>query len=489
MHISTDKSRISGLTFKSVSNVRFAISHSERTDLCEASYLLKPEDRLENKIVFGGGREDEIAALFIERDTGLSRQAKRSGASPFWEGVAVLPAVEDFDSVSSYHDAVSKRLMRFKEEFEKETGCTVLLMSVHLDEGYKDPATGLVSRNPHAHILVDRTITADRDRKPKKEAKVKRETDPNRRVLWKPNSVTLAKMQTLCANALEMERGTTVQERGGKPSRKHVPHGLYREQRSREAELEASLAVAVEARAYAEEQSNMHARQSLALKAKLAFSEDRAVSAIERAKILEATVAASAYRVMRAFLKGTGKAKQSDYQKLKRMHEELNPELYNMVDFVTKDDSKIDTEAVLWALRGDSLGLLQEHREQGQGVIEGGPSPRFNSSVERHIKPLKMWKRDNEDFYLLPARNEYGKRLAFVDLEHKIEVKMADDYEVVREAIKLSCAKWPNGFEISGSNDFVRMAEHCCEELGITDYGVKGRYQEHGHDRDDGPSP
>lgn len=452
------KERISGLTFEPVMNVRHAVSHAERTELCEASYLLKPEDRLANCVVFGGGRENEITELFYAREAAMSRQAKRAGTSPFWEGVAVLPAVEEFESVDAYHAAMIERLMSFKGEFEKATGCSVLLMTIHLDEGEKDPETGIVSRNPHAHILIDRTISAALDRKPRKEAKTKRATDPNRRVLWKPDSTALARVQTLCADALEMKRGSTVQERGGKPARKHIPHKQWRELKAREAALEKSLESAID------ELAHVHA-------------ENTALSLQNRAHEAKAAQAGkAAYAAVRAFLKGTGKAKQADYQSLKKLHDAGHAVIQSWADYIDKtDDAQIDPEKLLWAIRGHELSVLNELREPANCGVSGGVGVRFDASVEPHIAPLKQWARENEDLYLLPEKNDQGKRLAFVDQGDKINVKMASDPDVVMQCMRLSAAKWPEGFEIFGSPEFVRLAAQACADLGIENYRVLGR--------------
>ena len=112
--------------------------------------------------------------------------------------------------------------------------------------------------------------------------------------------------------------------------------------------------------------------------------------------------------------------------------------------------------------------------------FSGGGAGRFDSSVEPHIAPLKQWARENEDLYLLPEKNAEGRRLAFVDQGDKISVNMSRDYDVVFNAMKLSAAKWPEGFEIFGSPEFVRLAEQACADLGIENYTVR-RPSEEGH--------
>lgn len=458
------KERISGLTFEPVVNVRHAVSHAERTELCEASYLLNPEDRLDNCVVFGGGRENEITELFFARQAGMSRQAKRAGTSPFWEGVAVLPAVEEFESLEAYHAAISERLMHFKSEFETQTGCTVLLITAHLDEGHKDPETGVVSLNPHAHILVDRTVSPEHNRKRKRDENVKskRATDPNRRLLWQPTPSVLSKVQTLCADCLQMKRGSTLEERGGKPARKHIPHKQFRELKARESELEKSLEAAIDELAHVHAENTALSLQNRAYEAKAAQGR--------------AEVGKAAYAAVRAFLKGSGKAKQSDYQALKKLHEAGHKVIQSWADYIDKtDDAQIDTEKLLWAIRGHDLSVLNELREPVSSGLSGGGAGRFDSSVEPHIAPLKQWARENEDLYLLPEKNAEGRRLAFVDQGDKISVNMSRDYDVVFNAMKLSAAKWAEGFELFGSPAFLRLAEQCCTDLGIENYRIRGQ--------------
>lgn len=465
---SFDKSnqRISGLTFKPVKNVRHAVSHAERTELCEASYLLEVEDRLANRVVFGAGRENEIAELFLQREASMSRQAKRAGASHFWEGVAVLPRVEEFDGVQAYHEAMHERLMAFKDKFEQATGCSVLLISIHLDEGEKDPDTGIVQRNPHAHILVDRTVSPEYDRQRKRDVsvKTKRVTDPDRRLLWQPTPGVLSKVQTLCADSLQMPRGSTLEERGGKPARKHIDHKEWRVLKRAEKANEAELV---------EELAEVHA-QNTALSL-----QNRAHEANSRRARVEAGKAA--YAAVRAFLKGSGKAKQADYQAFKKLHEAGHTVVEQWAQYIdTTEDAQLDAEALLWAIRGDDQSVLRELREPAAAGSAGGESHRFGAGVEAYIAPLKQWMRENEDLYLLPEKNDQGRRLAFVDQGDKVSVKMSSDYDVVLQAMRLSAGKWPDGFEIFGSSQFLRLARQACADLGIENYREPGLNEDYG---------
>lgn len=193
--------RKSSIHFKPVSNVRFAVSHAERTDLSEPEYLLPEEYRLDNVVVAGSLSENEIAALFEKEKAGMTGQAKARKSSPFWEGVVVLDGID----AKKHTDALQK----WKTEYEKTTGHKVLHMSVHLDEGYLDEK-GKPQYNPHAHVIVSRMDSK------------------NRIVIL--GRKQLGQVQDLTAETLQMQRGSTLKERKGMRGRTHVPHRQFREQ-------------------------------------------------------------------------------------------------------------------------------------------------------------------------------------------------------------------------------------------------------------------
>lgn len=269
--------RKSSIHFKPVRNVRFAVSHAERTDLSEPAYLLPKEHQLANVVIAGSLSENELAALFIKQKEGMTGQAKARGSSPFWEGVLVLA---DTDS-----KAKTANLQVWKKEYEKATGHKVLHMSVHLDEGYID-ALGKPQYNPHAHVIVSRM-------------------DSKNRVI-KLERKELAAVQDLTAVALKMERGSTLEERQGKRGRAHIPHREFRE-------------IADGARLGLDKEKSKTARiQKLfaadtpiidGLKKELADSKAQAAQLQEQ------------YRLARQALKDSGEAKQADYQALKKTHE------------------------------------------------------------------------------------------------------------------------------------------------------------------------
>lgn len=270
------RERISGLTFKPVRNARFALGHASRSWPKEPRYLLPAPHRLPNQLVYEAVPEPVAVALFAKRKAARSRQAKAAKASPFLEGVMVLPTVTSSD----YADQMADRLQAWRVAFEAATGCKVLHISMHLDEGYIDKA-GKVRRNPHAHVITDRVLSTGK--------------------MWQPDRRELAEVQTLTAKALGMQRGQTHQDRKGAPARRHIPHQVYRRMMQAAAPApqvpEPVSTPALEA-------------QNRALRASLEVVKASASTSTRKA----------AYGALRAFLKGSGVATQASYQALKALH-------------------------------------------------------------------------------------------------------------------------------------------------------------------------
>jgi len=356
-----DGLRKSGMTIKQVSNARFAVSHAERTDLHEASYLLPHADRLENRVVFGGNRESEIAEIFEKRKANLSRQALAARASPFFEAVCVLPEVEQFESVDAYHEAMSERLLTLKNELESRYGFTVLLIAVHLDEGHKDEEFGQLKRNPHAHILIDRAVPLEKKRVRKRDEKVKkkRPVDPNQLNLWQPTEPQLVRIQTMTAEILHMQRGLTKEDRDGKPSRPNINHVAFRQLKAAHEKEKNKLiddfAVTITQMQHAERaRVEPLEQENAALRAQLAAHQEESRKA--------------AYAACRAFLKGTGLAKQRGYQTLKMLYERRSNLIEQIANYIDRnEDDQIDLSLIF-----DTLDRENPQQEEEQG---SDPSP------------------------------------------------------------------------------------------------------------------
>ena len=307
--------RKSSVHFKPVSNVRFAVSHSERTDLSEPAYLLPKEHQLDNVVVTGSLSENELAALFIKQKEAMSGQAKASGSSPFWEGVVVLGNTDAQEQ--------STNLLAWKKAYEQTTGHKVLHMSVHLDEGYMD-TQGKPVYNPHAHVIVSRM-------------------DEKNRVI-KLERKELAAVQDLTAETLKMQRGSTLAERGGTRGRAHIGHKEFRLMADESRlDLEKPKADLARLQKKSKEWSDADLSKIKDLQAKLDGEPARQAAALAAQKLqLD-----EQYRQDRAALKASGEAKQADYQALKKAHDgaiEALKESNKKVTALTQENQRLQTE-------------------------------------------------------------------------------------------------------------------------------------------------
>ena len=307
--------RKSSVHFKPVSNVRFAVSHSERTDLSEPAYLLPKEHQLDNVVVTGSLSENELAALFIKQKEAMTGQAKARGSSPFWEGVVVLGNTDAQEQ--------STNLLAWKKAYEQTTGHKVLHMSVHLDEGYMD-TQGKPVYNPHAHVIVSRM-------------------DEKNRVI-KLERKELAAVQDLTAETLKMQRGSTLAERGGKRGRAHIGHKEFRLMADESRlDLEKPKADLARLQKKSKEWSDADLSKIKDLQDKLDGEPARQAAALAAQKLqLD-----EQYRQDRAALKASGEAKQADYQALKKAHDgaiEALKESNKKVTALTQENQCLQTE-------------------------------------------------------------------------------------------------------------------------------------------------
>ena len=413
------RKRTSGLTLRKVSNARFAVAHAARSGLREPKYLLPAPHRLPNRIAFSAGSEAAITELFKHRQANRTRQAKAAKASSFLEGVLVLPAMDD---PSTYAGRMAQRLEEWRKAFEQATGCTVLHIAIHLDEGHTDEA-GQVHLNTHAHALIDRTLSIGS--------------------MWKPNRQELAHVQDLTAHSLGMPRGSTIRQRNGAPARKHIPHQVYRRMKENEAPspLPGNL------------------RQ-----------QNKALSATAEAASTQAKDAGlkAAYSYLRGFLKASGIATQEAYQALKLRNEAKDDAIKAWAK--AAELGQMDAHALLLVLAGlDAQSAQEASNATANGCLEGQPAPHLPS--DKKPRGLIRWHQQGRDLYLLPERDPVHGRLAFEDKGQSINLRITSDIALMN-ALALAAMKWPNGFACNGTPEFQakagQMAQAMCIKMEST---------------------
>ncbi len=354
--------RKSSVHFKPVSNVRFAVSHSERTDLSEPAYLLPKEHQLDNVVVTGSLSENELAALFIKQKEAMTGQAKARGSSPFWEGVVVLGNTDAQEQ--------STNLLAWKKAYEQTTGHKVLHMSVHLDEGYMD-TQGKPVYNPHAHVIVSRM-------------------DEKNRVI-KLERKELAAVQDLTAETLKMQRGSTLAERGGKRGRAHIGHKEFRLMADESRlDLEKPKADLARLQKKSKEWSDADLSKIKDLQAKLDGEPARQAAALAAQKLqLD-----EQYRQDRAALKASGEAKQADYQALKRAHEgaiEALKESTKKVTALTQENQRLQEENQRLAERREAASRITLKTLQVDFGVDITPAEKLKGEA------LERWREAAED--------------------------------------------------------------------------------------------
>ena len=354
--------RKSSVHFKPVSNVRFAVSHSERTDLSEPAYLLPKEHQLDNVVVTGSLSENELAALFIKQKEAMTGQAKARGSSPFWEGVVVLGNTDAQEQ--------STNLLAWKKAYEQTTGHKVLHMSVHLDEGYMD-TQGKPVYNPHAHVIVSRM-------------------DEKNRVI-KLERKELAAVQDLTAETLKMQRGSTLAERGGKRGRAHIGHKEFRLMADESRlDLEKPKADLARLQKKSKEWSDADLSKIKDLQAKLDGEPARQAAALAAQKLqLD-----EQYRQDRAALKASGEAKQADYQALKRAHEGAIEALKvstQKVTALTQENQRLQEENQRLAERREAASRITLKTLQVDFGVDITPAEKLKGEA------LERWREAAED--------------------------------------------------------------------------------------------
>lgn len=374
--------RKASIHFKPVKNVRFAVSHSERTDLSEPGYLLPKEHQLENIVVAGSLSEEEISDIFIRQKAGMTGQAKARGSSPFWEGVVVL---SDTDGKEQ-----KKNLKSWSDAYEKATGHKVLHMSIHLDEGYIDKA-GAVHYNPHAHVIVSRM-------------------DERNRVVSLDRK-QLAKVQDLTAETLKMERGSTLEERLGKRGRKHINHQEFRlleDAKRLEILREKNAASRGPKLEVAElKKENRYLVDLLRLppstEAEIADAKatinawiNEGTQEVNSGKDIAAELAKikADYAQERQAMKDSGSATQRDYQELKKAHELALSELKESQKKVKELESKITAfEATIKTQENFEKmaywrGVLTEKNKDQPSEVRAEILARFNERISDPLVEL-----------------------------------------------------------------------------------------------------
>lgn len=417
---------LSSIHFKTVANnnIAFEASHAFRTELSEPSYLLPEDVRLGNFEVKGSLTEKELVERFSVSLGKLSGAAKARNLCPFWHGVMVLDKKREDESTEDYKDRIEKSLLNWRKEFELKTETKVLSINVHLDEGHFHADHEMPVYNAHAHVFVDRVIT-------EKVVLWGRERERNR--LYSPGRKEMSEIQDLTAEAMSMTRGETLTDRNGRRGRKHIKSGDYRQLKQSEQHLQFELSDT-------------------------------------KTKLQESLIREN-NNLIRGFLKGAKPKgiKPSDWSAVKNLKQDI-PLMQKICGLIEQD--ALDANDLLHVLRGGDPEQLQERvqlRSEASkavlpGAVIGGASNHLAPGAT--VQPLRRWLVDGQDLFLLPQRDPQRGSLAFKDDGDKLLIRIETD-EVLKAALVVAAAKWPDGVTFSGPAEFVRRCEYLAEEMGV----------------------
>ena len=285
------------VNFKAVKSAGHAVSHASRK--VAPTYLLPSDKSMGTVIVLDD--EGKVSQVLDAKMALASPRAKVDQRySPVWEGILNLRRPEPGEDSNKYRAECSSVVTDWYKQYETATGHKVLRVDVHLDEGHM--VNGEAVLNAHAHIIADRT------------------NDLGRVIKLSPKQ--LRELQTATAEITQLERGKSSFETG----RKHISHQAYKhlaeqgrlETQQVKVKLDKSQSDLAKQRDLSKEWSDADLEKVKVLESKLDGEPARLDAAL---KAQEAQLREQ-YRLDREALKtGAEKAKQADYQALKKTHD------------------------------------------------------------------------------------------------------------------------------------------------------------------------
>ena len=299
--------RGSSVHFKRIASAIHAVSHASRE--VPPEYLLPEGMSLGTHVVIDD--HGQVQKRLEHKMHLASRQAKATkDYSPMWEGVINLPEPSPDLPPARQVEIVKAWCL----EYEKMTGHQVIRADVHLDEGFVDEA-GKPHYNAHAHVMCDRTDD---------KGKVKKLT-----------STVLREVQNMTANVTTLQRGLDART----TNRKHIGHQNFRfDAEKNRLDLDKPKADLVRLQQLSKEWSDADLAKVKDLEAKLDGEPARLAAALAAQE--------EKYRLDRDALKtGTEKAKQADYQALKKAHEAEIATLKNQLKIALEKLAEAQTQA------------------------------------------------------------------------------------------------------------------------------------------------
>ena len=402
-------SRGSSVHFKPLRSPMLCEAHNRRA--VNPQYLLPEKDREPNLVV----RDGDVAQAYAQKMTLASGRARATPKySPLKEGVVNL--------ADEAPEALRERMEHWCVEYEHITGERVVACVIHRDEG-RIAVDGTVHRNVHAHVVVDRTDERGRvvNLIPDGKGGTRRTTITDRKAQGR-------RVQDMTARVTGLARGADARE----SKRRHIEHHSYRalarQNRLRDVECEdtlrrerdASHAVAVDAIRERETAQSAHA-QALAVLREI--GEKYGVR-IERGTKAD-------YDGLRAVMKASGTAQQTEYQRLKAAFDALH-----------------------------ARQEVERRRRKRRPGIEGRAS---DDDGQEHAAKARLTRERDEAARMTIWKDETGREVLHVT-RSRIEV-LDHSWDVEHVALHIAAQKFGDAVSITGSGAFrERMARLATRE-------------------------
>lgn len=488
-----------------VNNPRVTEAHNSRE--LSPGHLLPEEHHLGNVAVIEG-RESLKATYDRKMELRSGRARATPGYTPLFEGVLNLPRPEV--NLDEYKRNVAEIVKTFAGRYEQMTGHKVLRADIHLDEGHiKD---GVVIYNAHAHIVIDRTMDNGRTVQipkgmfPKLQDLAAEVTGLERgrsaketglRHLSHQRYRALARDGRLITQANEQDRKDAMERllRERDEARSEVTRvkgeaaDLYRQLRAVMTEVgrivkelpEASQLRATQGQ-YREAKKHSTDRAWLAEQIdewqdRLKTAEDVMRAGIDPGSVATretersskggaqdanhdgdftqtALNARSLYGELRGLMKGSGIARQTDYQEAKRNAQDaqwLTAELKRWRELAElreqEDEARARADHVEAARERGRSGFAGDDRQNGRWII----------------KPFTREWDDRRRCAVYRARDGHE---VFIATRRRVEVIDTTDESMVA-ALRVAAKKFPDGITITGPTEFRNRAARAAARLGI----------------------
>ena len=425
-------SRGSSVHFKPLHSPMLCEAHNRRA--VNPKYLLPEKDREPNLVV----RDGDVAQAYAQKMALASGRARATPKyTPLKEGIANL--------ADEAPEVLHAKMERWCQEYEAITGERVVACVIHRDEGHI-ASDGIARRNVHAHVVVDRTDERGRvvNSVPDGKGGTRRTTITDRKAQGR-------RVQDMTARITGLVRGVDARE----SKRRHIDHHSYRalarQGRLREVDREQDLSNRASQAERERDGAKADAKLNGSLYTQMLRERERAWTERdgERAAHAEAIVVLreigdkygvriargtkAEYAGLRAAMKASGTAQQTEYQRLKAAFDALH-----------------------------AHQELERRRRKRRPGFEGRAS---DDDGQEHAAKARLTRERDEAARMTIWKDETGREVLHVT-RSRIEV-LDHSGDVEHVALRIAAQKFGDAVSITGSAEFRERLARLATREGI----------------------